>query len=98
MIDLEDPYNLLEIYKEVDGSIKAKSKWFFPNGEFEFRPCVVIGYDDKLEQYRIQWPNGTVKNASRFNLKFDREDERVLNSRKSEAAKHRDIAEILLKY
>jgi len=98
MIDLENPDQLLIDYKDKDGKVRAESKWFFPNGEFEMRDCEVIGYDHLNEQYRIRWPNGNEKNASRFNLQFKNEDERVLKARKEEAAVHRQTAEILLKY
>lgn len=52
------------------------------------RECEVVGYDHLNEQYRIRWPNGNEKNASRFNLQFKNEDERVLKARKDEAAVH----------
>lgn len=62
------------------------------------RECEVIGYDEVNEQYWIWWNNGNEKNASRFNLQFQKEDLRVLNAWKEEAAVHRETAEILLKY
>jgi hypothetical protein len=46
MIDLEDPHQVLNDYKDSQGKVMGTSKWFFPNGEFEMRECEVIGYDD----------------------------------------------------
>lgn len=45
MIDIENPDQLLIDYKDKDDKVRAESKWFFPNGEFEMRDCEVVGYD-----------------------------------------------------
>jgi hypothetical protein len=79
MIDTEDPVGIIEDYRDpVTGRTLARSKWFFANGESEYKECEVIRYLQDEELYEIKWLyNGTIKKVSRFNLLFLREDEEV---------------------
>jgi hypothetical protein len=54
---------------------RAVSKWFLTEGSWEWRPCTVLGYDEKREQFLIEWDgNKTRKHVSRLNLRFDDEN------------------------
>ena len=78
--------------------IRASSKWQFPNGTHEMRDAVVKDYDIENEQYVIEWPNGTSKRVSRFNICFKNEDPVALKFRIAEATRLREQAEYFLKY
>ena len=63
------------------------------------RSCQVLRYLSDDELYEIKWDlNGQVKKVSRFNLKFDREDETEYFKRIEEAKFHREQAELIMKY
>lgn len=77
----------------------AKSKWFFPNGEHEVKPCIVTDYNKEEERFEIQWAHsGATKLASRFNTIFDKEDENMLNFRLKVAKEYREISELIMHY
>ena len=81
------------------GLTLAKSKWFFANGEFDMRVCSVLRYLRDEELYEIKWlENEIVKKVSRFNLIFLREDEAAFQRRIDEARRHREDAELIMKY
>jgi len=49
----------------------AKSRWFYANGESEFKQCEVVRYLPDEELYEIKWlSNESTKKVSRFNLIF----------------------------
>ncbi len=51
------------------------------------------------ELFEVKWlSNDTVKKESRFNLIFEREDEDAFNRRIEEAKRHREEAELIMKY
>ena len=97
-LDREDPKELLDQFRDPDGKVHARSKWFFANGEFELRPCEVVHYDFEIDRFVILWPNGATKNVSRLNLMFKNEDEGTLQRRVAEAARYREDAELIMQY
>lgn len=63
------------------------------------RDCEVLGYDDKEELYDIKWlGNDQTKKVSRFNLIFNRENHEIFRKRIEEAKRHREDAELIMKY
>ena len=104
-LDLYDPIidpmgldQLFESYKGRNSSVFGFSKWFFGNGTYEWRNCTIESFDKNKENFCIEWPNGIKKCVSRINLRFFDEDEKVFENRISEARKHRELAEISLRY
>src|SRR5690349_1554261 len=84
---------------------KAYSKWFPLNGKWEWKPCLVVGYDDKEMKYLIQWDNnqkqkhvsrcvnGSLKVTFRLNLRFEAEDESSFQARLQTAMDNRLLSE-----
>ena len=72
LIDTEDPIEIIEEYRDpMTHRTLAKSKWFFANGESEFKECEVIRYLPDEELYEVMWlSNASTKKVSRFNLVF----------------------------
>lgn len=99
-MDIEDPVGIIRDYRDkATGKTMAKSKWFFPNGDFEFRECEVLRYIEDEELYEVRWPNNkTTKKVSRFNLIFAMEDEPAFLKRIEEAKFYREDAELIMKY
>ena len=54
------------------GMLYGYSKWFKNDGNFEWRRCLVVGYDEKEERYIAEWATGKNKLVSRVNLRFER--------------------------
>ena len=53
-IDTEDPTTLVKKFcDESTGLTLARSKWFFGNGEFEMRDCIVLAYLPLEERFEI---------------------------------------------
>lgn len=45
LIDTEDPIKIIEDYRDpYSHRTLAKSKWFYANGEYEYKECEVIRY------------------------------------------------------
>ena len=50
-----------------NGKPRAVSKWFQSNGNWEWRPCTVVGFDEKEQKFQIQWDTSDKKKfVSRF--------------------------------
>ena len=97
-IDTEKGDQLLEFYRgERNGRVHGRSRWFYPDGTSEFRECEVLSYDKEENRYVIKWDsNGIMKKASRFNIRIDGEDVRLLLYRVDEALKNRTVAERII--
>lgn len=53
----------------------AESKWHTTGGRWEWRPCLVLLYDEEREQFLIRWSSSNRKKyVSRLNLRFNDED------------------------
>jgi hypothetical protein len=51
------------------------SKWYTTGGRWEWRPCIVLSYENAREQFLIQWDlNNKQKYVSRLNLRFNDEN------------------------
>ena len=56
-------------------------------------------YDHATEKFKIRWEhNGQEKMASRFNLMFDLEDQRLLQARIEEAHVQKERSGLIMKY
>jgi hypothetical protein len=63
----------MEKYRDpASGELYAYSKWFNNGGEFEWRRCRVLRYDEAEERYAVEWASGKLKHVSRVNLRFER--------------------------
>lgn len=97
--DAVNPEKFLAAKREQYGeNIPGFSKWFYPEGTFSWEPCVVEMHDSKSDRYLIRWPSGKTKQVSRLNLRFEGENTYEYNARREEAEKHRDRAELILRY
>lgn len=95
--DAAEPIKILS-HIERYGYIPGYSRWFFPNGSFEWRECTVIRYDQETDRYEIQWSSSKSKLVSRMNLRLEGEDPESYELRIQDAHKYRDIAEVIMKY
>jgi len=96
-IDVEEGDKVLEKFRNKDGRVKGRSRWFFPDGTNEFRDCEILSYDPKEKRYVIKWAaNGLIKKASRFNIRIEGEDPSLLIYRVNMATKSRHIAELII--
>ena len=56
LIDTENPHQVISDYADPEtGLTFAKSKWFYANGESEFKMCQVLRYLDIEELYEVMW-------------------------------------------
>ena len=63
------------------------------------RKCEVVGHDSARERFQIRWlHNHSLKEASRFNLTFERENQESLESRRAAAHKQRAIGDIMMRF
>jgi dynein heavy chain len=95
-----DPGEPIKIITEIEkcGYVRGYSRWFFPDGSYEWRECFVTGYDQDSDRYEIRWNASKSKLVSRMNLRLYYEDPDSYEHRISEAHKYRDIAEVIMKY
>lgn len=100
LIDTEDPVQIIHDYRDhLTRKTFAKSRWFYANGESELKQCEVLRYLQEEELYEVKWlSNDTTKKVSRFNLIFLNEDEEAFKRRIEEARRHRQDAELIMKY
>lgn len=89
----EEGITMENVWEEIDkvfGEVhhnsvgkKAVSKYYLTDGSFEWRPCVVISYDDD-RKYRVRWTKGSAKHkwVTRANLRFENETEIEWSRRK----------------
>ncbi|CAG9329916.1 unnamed protein product [Blepharisma stoltei] len=84
--------------KQRYGKAKAYSKWFYPDGSYEWKECEILRYNNDIDRYVVLWPNGSEKNVSRINLRLLHETEAHFEERLKIAGKFRDLAEIIMKY
>ena len=72
---------------EADGGIRASSPRFvgtIASRQWEFRPCVVTGYDSETQRFVIRFlEDGVTKTVWRIALKFDVEPEWLFDARRS---------------
>jgi len=81
----EQMRELLEQYKEEDGTIKAKTQWFDPEGKQFWKDCIFTDYNEKDNNFtiKVQKLDGEMitKKVTRFNLLFDKEHKERLDLR-----------------
>ncbi len=96
-IDTERGDQLLEQYRGKTGRVHGRSRWFYPDGTSEFRDCEILSYDKEENRYVIKWDaNGIIKKASRFNIRIDGEEVRLLLYRVEAALHNRTVAERII--
>ena len=96
-----DQANLLEQYRDPsDGRCYGNSKWVFHDGRVpELRRCEVLEYLPASDYFLIRWlHNSKCKQASRFNVIFDRESRQRLDGRISVARGQREAGDLLVRY
>ncbi|PRP89251.1 dynein heavy chain 1, axonemal [Planoprotostelium fungivorum] len=53
----------------------ATSKWFFPDGTWEWKDCIIKSFDPEREQFLVIWSDsGKEKFVSRLNLRLENDD------------------------
>lgn len=94
-----DQSNLLEKFKLPNGKVPAFSRYFKPDGSFEWKPCNVEVWEQEEEKFLIKWKDvEKTKRVTRVNLRFALEDEEKFWRRLEEAERFRRISETYLKY
>lgn len=96
--ELGPPEEFINSIKRRYGSAKAYSKWFYPDGSYEWKECEILGYVSNVDRFKIVWSSGNEKNVSRINLRLMHETEEEFENRLKIAGKFRDLAEIIMKY
>ena len=92
------PRLVFDKLKQSNKQVKGLSKWFFGNGTYEWRECVVEKFDQDKELFQILWPNGKFKWVSKVNLRFDGEEEGKYERNIEIARKNRMEVEVSLRY
>ena len=98
MLEHEDPIELFTEYASKGAPVVGYSKWFLPDGSFEWKECTVGKYLDTEDRFEIRWKNGKQKSVTRLNLRFADEDKSQFDARVEEAKANRDKAEVALRY
>ena len=96
--DENSPQEFIEAIRKKHGEAVAYSKWFYPNGTYEWKKCRILGFDSRIDRFSIQWENGTKKHASRINIRLLEESEQIFDDRLNSAGLLRDQAEVIMKY
>ena len=92
------PRLVFDKLRQTGKPVKGLSKWFFGNGTYEWRECVVEKFDQDKELFQILWPNGKFKWVSKVNLRFDGEEEGKYERNIEIARKNRMEVEVSLRY
>ena len=92
------PRKIFEKLKQSKSKVKGLSKWFFGDGTYEWRECIIEAYDDEKETFKIIWPSGKSKHVSRINLRFEHEDEHQYELKIKKARQNLNELEILLRF
>lgn len=72
-----DPQILL-----ANGPFHAHSKWQDQQGNFEWKDCLVKGFNPSTEKFTIEWvQNQKLKEVSRLNLMYEGENEMIAEER-----------------
>lgn len=93
---------------EMEDTDKSPEEWlagqstamtpFYHDGEWIWRPVVVVGYDKATKNYEVHFqPNGMVKYVKRLNLQFDTEDAELFALRKAMAEEARNEAKQIMR-
>lgn len=94
-----DQSTLLEKFKLENGKVPAFSRYFKPDGTFDWKACNVQAWEKEEEKFLIKWNDGDkTKRVTRVNLRFALEDEDKFWRRLEEAERFRRISETYLKY
>ena len=98
MLNIEDAGQLFRELERAGKRVVGFSKWFFPDGSYEWKQCTVLNYLEDVDRFEIAWMSGRTKTVSRLNLRFQDEDKKAFEMRIEEAKENRDKAEIALRY
>ena len=99
---LDDPQTPHTFIKTMQGDSKevtGQSKWFYGDGDYQWRDVTVVSYDKTDDRYVIRWDfSGKTKKVSRLNLRFTNEDISIHKRRRREATGIRDEAELIMRF
>lgn len=71
---------------------------FYSSGEWSWAKVIIHKYNEDTNDYHVQFsPNGSYKNVSRLNLRFEAENEAAFNARRAFANDARDEAKKILR-
>ena len=80
--------------------VTARSRYFTKHGQFAWRACYVLGYDEGSKTFEIEWVDspGVKKRVRRLNLVFDHEDSDAFRTRLAHASTLREQHETVKTY
>ena len=96
--ETKDPNHFINEIRSKHGEAQIYSKWFFPDGTYEWKKAKILKFDERVDRFLIQWENGSLKHASRVNIRLVEEEEQKFEERLKDAGKYRDQAEVIMKY
>lgn len=96
--DQQKPQDFIAQIQLKHGEALVYSKWFFPDGTYEWKRAKILRFDQTVDRFLIQWENGSQKHASRVNIRLLEEPELKFEERLKDAGKYRDQAEVIMKY
>jgi hypothetical protein len=75
------------------------SRWYDLNGNCHWKKCRVMGYNENIERWEIEWlHNNRRKEVSRINLYFEGESKPAFERRVAQAHKYRKLSEVYYRY
>ncbi len=79
---------MLPVYDRAPGSA-AVSRWYSPDGSWEWRPCTMLRAEPDGSSFLIRWVHSSaIKEVSRFNMLMPGEDEASLDALIAAAQRH----------
>lgn len=81
-------------YASMEWPKKGWSRWREVDERWEWRECVIVGFEEPYQRFSIVWKDSTVqKYVSRVNLRFEGEREDAYLVKAAEATHRRDLQE-----
>ena len=90
----------MERYKIKESNyVLGYSRWYDLSGNNNWKKCRVLGYNNSIERWEIEWlHNNKKKEVSRINLYFEGESKANFERRVALAHKYRALSEVYYKY
>ena len=81
-------------YASLEWPRKGWSRWREVDERWEWRECVIVGFEEQFQRFSIVWKDSSVqKYVSRVNLRFEGEPEDAYLAKAAEATHRRDLQE-----
>lgn len=77
--------------------LEAWSRWRSTDERWEWKPCLVLAYDQRNRLFTIEWDSKVEKRVSRVNLRFEMESEEDFLLKLTEATQRRDLQEAIFR-